>query len=399
MKYTNRLKLFIALLLVFVMSLSVAVDAEVFLYTPNEPGRTGSIFYFEASPGDELSDSIDIYNSGNQSVNLNLFATDSVHTREGGIIARRPQQEQRRVGSWISMESSELSIPKDGRASVGFSATIPEDIAEGEYLGYIIASEDGSTDSNSLYPVSVNFTKTIKVYFKIGNDLRINADIQNIDILGPNDDDASTLRSRLPYWGRENIVSRYTIRNTSNIFSRLEGTFRVIQNGVETKSDDVAFDLYPLTGDKDYFIITNQAYEVGENILEFDYKLVPVNIDTSEIRYDESIKTVQNTLNINEDDFAEIEPAAIPAIQNESQRLEVINSDYNPDEDSEVVEEGGNLMNIFYIVLISILVLLIAGLGVVIFIKYKRPEIWKKLTDRFSKPKGGKTNKYSKKEK
>lgn len=372
-------KVFILFITISFLNQSFYAYSEVFLYAPSS-GKSTSQFLYEVKPGDVIKDTVEINNGGNENLNLKISTVDSYSTPEGGITSLPSNVKSEKVGTWIKTESENLNINSKGVVKLKFTASVPKDTASGEYLGVILATP--VTAKKPEHPVSLDFVKSIKVYFHVKGEYKISTKAGGLNILTPSDSDFMSEKEKLPYLGKTSMVIRVNLENNGNVFSRVEGKYKIIQNGREQKSGASKFDLYPDAGGRYFYIVPSIPYLVGNTKVEFSYKTLPINFKSEDITITNGTGVLNDYVDLSQTEFNQFSPEKVKPFQTEAQRLEILNPPKEVEE-NVIVKKSDNLSNIIIWIMGSILILISAILITAVYIKSNKPELWIKLVKYF----------------
>lgn len=373
-------KVFILFITISFLSQPFYVYSEVFLYAPSS-GKSTSQFLYEVKPGDIIKDTVEINNGGNENLNLKISAVDSYSTPEGGITSLSPNVKSEKVGTWIKTESENLNINSKGVVKLKFTASVPKDTTSGEYLGVILATP--VTAKKPEHPVSLDFVKSIKVYFHVKGEYKISTKAGGLNILTPSDSDFTSEKEKLPYLGKTSMVIRVNLENSGNVFSRVEGKYKIIQNGKEQKSGTSTFDLYPDAGSRYFYIVPSIPYLVGNTKVEFSYKTVPINFKSKDVTITDDVGILNDSVDLSQTELNQFSPEKVKPFQTEAQRLEILNPPKEIIKENVIVKKSNNLSNTIVWIMGSILILISAILITAVYIKSNKPELWVRLVKYF----------------
>ncbi len=115
---------------------------------PKNP-RTQSIFIKNASPGQTVSDVIQVVNYTGETKTLQVYAVDAIVSSGGSFGCAQLVDEKKGVGSWVKMSREEVTLPSGGEEEVPFTVTPPKTGADiGENDGCIVIQEKDATPQN-----------------------------------------------------------------------------------------------------------------------------------------------------------------------------------------------------------------------------------------------------------
>lgn len=122
-------------------SLVISTIKHPDLYTGNQ-----SWFRFYENPGETIKDSIILKNLGTESETVNLYPTDATANQSGSFSLKMQSEEQKGIGLWTRLDSTEVTLKPNESKEVGFQISIPKNLSPGEYFGGII--NEKKTDNN-----------------------------------------------------------------------------------------------------------------------------------------------------------------------------------------------------------------------------------------------------------
>ena len=96
-------------------------------------------FVLEAEAGSSFVGHVSVGNLTPAAAIVSLNAVDAATGPFGGVSYALPEQARERVGSWIELEATSLSVDPGHSAIVAFSVKVPADAMPGEHLGGIAA--------------------------------------------------------------------------------------------------------------------------------------------------------------------------------------------------------------------------------------------------------------------
>jgi hypothetical protein len=120
---------------------AAAQEDPQFLMEPADDSSTGESGYYiiEAEPGDVIEQSVILGNESDEHTTLSLAAVDADTGLYGGVDYGLPEDEVTRVGSWITLEESEVVLAPGRRENISFEVMVPEDAASGQHVGGLAA--------------------------------------------------------------------------------------------------------------------------------------------------------------------------------------------------------------------------------------------------------------------
>lgn len=137
---------------------------------PDAP-RSKSIFVHVAAQGSKLSDAVNVVNNTDKERRVSVYAVDSQASSDGAFACAQAADEKKAVGSWVTLEQTEVTVPAHDTVKVPFEIQIPEKADVGEQNGCIVV-QDTSTDAKQQSGgVVLNFRSAIRIAITIPGDL------------------------------------------------------------------------------------------------------------------------------------------------------------------------------------------------------------------------------------
>lgn len=104
----------------------------------NTPYRPN--FVVDLPPGGEVKDSFRVLNSGSRKQTFTLFAGDAFNAVTGAIDLLPTGDESKDIGSWITLDKTELELDGGQTTNVGFTLKVPAGATPGDHTAAIVAS-------------------------------------------------------------------------------------------------------------------------------------------------------------------------------------------------------------------------------------------------------------------
>lgn len=158
-------------LLTFTCSLSFAQSALAVDYAgiggkpayPQEGNpRTESIFVHTIVAGQSADDGVLLVNNSETTKTLQVYAVDSVNSSDGAFACAQKADQSKTVGTWIALESSEVTLEPNTTATVPMKITVPATANVGESDGCVVIQEKKS-DADVQSGMSLSFRTAIRV--------------------------------------------------------------------------------------------------------------------------------------------------------------------------------------------------------------------------------------------
>lgn len=103
-------------------------------------GRDRPNYAYDLAPGGTVGDALYVANRSPQPITLSVYAADGFLTEDGSLDILAGGVASTDLGSWISIESPELTLDSGASAEVPFTVTVPADASPGDYAAGVVAS-------------------------------------------------------------------------------------------------------------------------------------------------------------------------------------------------------------------------------------------------------------------
>lgn len=117
-------------------------EQNIFTMTP-APGASTSpgndYFLIQAKPGETVQQEVAIRNESSSPITVQLVAVDARTGPVGGVSYNLPEEPRVKVGSWVGLQNTEVTLSGGQSVTVPFSVAIPADAGPGDHLGGITA--------------------------------------------------------------------------------------------------------------------------------------------------------------------------------------------------------------------------------------------------------------------
>jgi len=147
---------------------------------PSQPGdRTN--FSYDSAPGVVIHDSVTVYNVGNVPLPFHVYATDGFNQTDGTFDLLTGDQVPTDVGSWVTFDSQDLTVPAGQQAVIPITITVPPDARPGDHVGGVVASSpiEGRNDTGQV--ITVDRRVGAKLYIRITGQLQPELAITKLD--------------------------------------------------------------------------------------------------------------------------------------------------------------------------------------------------------------------------
>jgi len=133
---------------------------------PSQPGNRTN-FSYDSAPGVVIHDSVTVYNVGNVPLPFHVYSTDGFNQTDGTFDLLTGDQIPTDVGSWVTFDSQDLTVPAGQQAVIPITITVPPDARPGDHVGGVVASSpiEGKNDTGQV--ITVDRRVGAKLYVRI----------------------------------------------------------------------------------------------------------------------------------------------------------------------------------------------------------------------------------------
>ena len=146
--------LFIALSPLAPLALAAESEAVTWSVGPaDDAAGARSVFTYAVDAGTQVKDTVVISNFGAAAATYSVYATDAINDFETGGFGLLPRNEKPvDVGSWITVDTAEVTLQPNTTASVPFTLLVPSDASPGDHVAGIVASviTDGNKEGQAV---------------------------------------------------------------------------------------------------------------------------------------------------------------------------------------------------------------------------------------------------------
>jgi hypothetical protein len=283
MKMTNKINQF------FVLGFTLLLLSNLFFITgqasvglvrkENEFAKNSKNgwFVYSLNPGDTINDTAILTNITGTDINVDILGRDAEITSDGVYTVIDNSLENKSSGSWIKLDSNVITVPASKTIEVPFKVIVPLGTPSGEYgTGLTILPKDSGIVQGG-GNVSIKTRNAVRMYVTVKGDLKLDSAVGGLDIIEPSDENYNSERNRRGYIGRDNIVAKFTAKNTGNVYSNLEADYILTLPDGEKLEGKMNSLIAPGVGDRSFYIRTDKPFAVGQIELEIRYKISPLN--------------------------------------------------------------------------------------------------------------------------
>lgn len=138
-----------------------ADDSSVsFSLEPASPSSQSSgYFIISGSPGRQVKESAALRNLTQQTITVSLAAVDGAAGQFGGVTYGMPQDPVKQVGTWISLDQTQVVLKPGDAVEVPFTVSVPADAPTGVNVGgiaaWVPAATGGSTTTSEGFSAQI----------------------------------------------------------------------------------------------------------------------------------------------------------------------------------------------------------------------------------------------------
>lgn len=138
-------------------------------------GRAG--FDYVVEPDDVYSDSVAVRNLGEQPLTVTLYAQDAVQTPDNAFEVLTPDETGRRIGAWLTLDATEVTVPARDDVIVPFTITVPADAEPGDHAGGIVAVSTPTAGEGA----TVQHRVGTRIHLRVAGPVDAALDVDTID--------------------------------------------------------------------------------------------------------------------------------------------------------------------------------------------------------------------------
>lgn len=182
-------------------------------------GPTGrNYFIYDLAPGSTLTDHVGITNLGDRPVTFDVYGTDAYSAADGAFALLPADRQATDVGSWISVDRREWTIPAGKRVDIPFRLAVPANATPGDHTGGVIGAVARVRTTADGQRVLVDQRLAARVYLRVNGPVRPAVTVEAVNVSYDNPVN--------PFAGGD-VVVRYRLRNDGNVRLGGSGTVTV----------------------------------------------------------------------------------------------------------------------------------------------------------------------------
>ncbi|HUW01505.1 MAG TPA: hypothetical protein VMW08_04045, partial [Acidimicrobiales bacterium] len=188
-------------------------------------------------PGQVIEDKVRVANFADEPRTFLLYAADGYNTSDIGTFALRSQDEESTdVGSWISLEVDQWTVPPQSQVDIPIRVEVPAGAAPGDHVGGIVALRLASTATEAQNDIGLTVQNGIgaRMYIQVEGPARPELAIDQLE---------TTYASPTLPLGSGEATTTFRIANIGNV--RLSPTVHFEATGLTGSIDEADLGQYP----------------------------------------------------------------------------------------------------------------------------------------------------------
>ncbi|MER7798424.1 DUF916 domain-containing protein [Microbacterium sp. NPDC096154] len=171
----------------------------------NAEGPDGrSSFDYVVEAGDTYEDHVAVRNFGEEPITVELYAQDAVQTVENAFEVLTPDERGRRVGAWLTLHSTEVTVPPRENVVVPFAIAVPADAEPGDHAGGIVAVSEAVEGSGA----SMQYRVGARIHLRVAGPVEAGLEVDSL---------AGRHDTRLSPFAAAPLHVDATLENTGNV--------------------------------------------------------------------------------------------------------------------------------------------------------------------------------------
>ena len=134
--------------------------------------RSESIFVYELQPGSSTEDGVQVINGTSKSKTILVYAVDSQLASGGAFACDQAADKPISVGSWVTMEKSEVTLAPGEKQIVNFSVKVPKDASPGEHNGCIVMQDTDRQRSSEGGGIVLSMRSAIRMAVTVPGEIK-----------------------------------------------------------------------------------------------------------------------------------------------------------------------------------------------------------------------------------
>jgi hypothetical protein len=158
-------------LVIFVAPAHAAKTGATFALKAIGAGKTG-YYVYESAPNAVIHGHVRVVNAGDEPGTASLDAVDATTGATTGAVYEQAAKHKVDVGTWIALDTRQVTLDPGASAVVNFTVTVPSDARRGDHLGGIVAApvetQAAAKGDNSKKSFHVNVVEQAVVAIQVG---------------------------------------------------------------------------------------------------------------------------------------------------------------------------------------------------------------------------------------
>lgn len=136
-----------------------------------------SDFDYVVEPDDTYADHVAVRNFGEQPLTVTLYAQDAVQTPDDAFHVLTPDEKASGIGAWVSIETTEVTVPARENVVVPFTIAVPADAEPGDHAGGIVAVSSPAEGDGA----EVQYRVGARIHLRIAGAVDASLDVNTLD--------------------------------------------------------------------------------------------------------------------------------------------------------------------------------------------------------------------------
>lgn len=134
--------------------------------------RSQSIFVHELEAGESTTDGVQIMNGTEQTKTVLVYAVDSQLASGGAFACDQAADKPISVGTWVTMEKSEVTLAPGEKQVVSFTVSVPSDTSPGEHNGCIVMQDTARQRSSEGGGIVLSMRSAIRLAVTVPGEIK-----------------------------------------------------------------------------------------------------------------------------------------------------------------------------------------------------------------------------------
>ena len=148
---------------------------------PDNP-RSESIFIYTVYPADKINDAIKIINNTDEIKTLMIYPVDSIVSTGGAFSCAQYVEPRNKVGSWIKVKKSEVTLAPQSFEIVPFTLQVPTNIDVGEHNGCLVVQEKKVAPKNKKQGINLSLRTGLRVALTVPGKIIKKIKLENYNV-------------------------------------------------------------------------------------------------------------------------------------------------------------------------------------------------------------------------